>query len=311
MIFVYSLILGIIIYSFLIPFLRKKKLGQAIRAEGPEAHLTKKGTPTMGGLGFIISSFILFLGFAVYYSYDYRIVILLLGSLLMFGLVGFCDDFLIIKRGKNDGLNAKTKIILELIIGVMFYYLYQYFGFSTKLFIELGILYLPFVVLMLISSSNAFNLTDGLDGLLGGLSIICFSALGYIAYLNENEVAFVFILSLLGGLFSFLIFNYNPAKIFMGDTGSLALGGIAGVLAILLKVELIFVIMALPFILETLSVIIQVLYYKKTKKRFFKMAPLHHHFELMGYSEKAVVFIFWMFGLIMALIGLIIYGGIR
>ena len=164
---------------------------------------------------------------------------------------------------------------------------------------------------MLISSSNAFNLTDGLDGLLGGLSIICFSALGYIAYLNENEVIFVFILSLLAGLFSFMIFNYNPAKIFMGDTGSLALGGIAGVLAILLKVEIIFIIMALPFILETLSVIIQVLYYKKTKKRFFKMAPLHHHFELMGYSEKSVVFIFWMFGLIMALIGLIIYGGIK
>lgn len=307
----FTLILGVVLYNILIPVLKRHKVRQAVRLLGPKEHYKKSGTPTMGGLGFIISTLAIYLIFAYIYKYDYKQVILLTIPFFMVGLIGFFDDFLIIKKGTNDGLSPKTKLVLEFIVSCIFFYLYQYFGYSKEIFIDLGIFYLPVVILIITGASNAYNLTDGLDGLCGSLSIISIMTLTYIAYLQKNETILYFGLALIGAVMSFLIFNFNPAKIFMGDTGSLSLGCVCACMAILLKVELLFILIAFVFVLETISVIIQVLYYKKTKKRIFRMAPLHHHFELMGYSEKKVVFLFILMGLIFSICSLIIYGGIR
>lgn len=303
-----SFIISVIFYLIFIPILKKFKVKQAVRALGPKSHLGKSGTPTMGGIGFILSPIIILLCFFNYTaSIDLLLIII---PFLMLGIVGFFDDYLIIKRHNNDGLSAKTKIILELIISVLFYYLYQYFGYSTLLFIDLKIFYLVLVIFIIIGSANAVNLSDGLDGLCGGLSLIALICFAVIAYISGNTEVMYFSLALIGSIMAFLIYNFHPARIFMGDTGSLAIGGALAAMAIILKVEILLIIIGFVYVVETLSVIIQVLHFKRTKKRVFLMAPLHHHFEMLGLSELQVVLMFWGLGLASGMLGLLIYGGL-
>lgn len=304
--FCIAFVLGVIIYLFLIPLFRKKAR-QALREEGPEGHKRKNGTPTLGGLGFGIACILTFVIIGLGAGLRYQDIILILVPFILLMLTGFCDDYLIIKRGKNDGLAPKTRIYLEIIIGMIFYFLFDYFGYDKLVIIDLGIIYLPLCILLFTGFSNAVNLADGLDGLCGGLSIIAYLALGIISYQKNNMACLLFSICICGGLLAFLVFNVHPAQIFMGDTGSLALGGGMVALACILKVEPLFLIIGFPFIIETLSVICQVLYYKKTKKRIFRMAPIHHHFELLGYKETSIVFMSWLIGIICSLIGLIIF----
>lgn len=303
-----ALIITFVLYLIYIPLI-KGKIGQFEREEGLDSHKSKSGTPTMGGIIFILSITIIYIIYAIINKFQIDKVILLLLPFILMGIVGFLDDYLIIKKKNNIGLKPKEKMILLTIISILFYYLYQYFGYSTKFIIDLKIFYLILIFLMLVGTSNAVNLSDGLDGLCGGLSLIAISALTIIAHMNKAYEVEVLGLISIGGLLGFLLFNIHPAKIFMGDTGSLSLGGIMATMAIMLKVELLFIIIGFVFVIEALSVIIQVLYYKKFKKRIFKMAPIHHHFECMGYSEVNVVVLFWIIALLCAILSIIIYGG--
>ena len=317
-----SIIFQIIVAFFLataiapifIPFLHRLKFGQAIREEGPQSHRKKSGTPTMGGIIFILSiilTTIISLSFTNYLTLSDELVMLLL-TLLGFGAIGFIDDFIIVVRKNNDGLRPIQKFLSQIALAAIFFYMFLANGYSTELSvfnlfsIELGWFYGIVILFWMSGFSNAVNLTDGLDGLCGGVSVIAFSAFGMIAIAQQQMDIALFCFSVVGALLGFLVFNLNPAKVFMGDTGSLALGAAIAAVSILLKQELLLVIIGLVFVLETLSVMIQVAYFKKTKKRIFRMTPLHHHFELGGWSEWKVVLFLWSIGLISGIIGLII-----
>ena len=232
-----------------------------------------------------------------------------------YALIGFIDDFLIIKRNNNNGLSENTKLILQIIIAIVFFFLFMKSGNEPLLWIHtlnikvnIGWLYGIFILLVLLSSSNAVNLTDGLDGLATGLSIIAYLTFGLITWntgwLEGYEDIAIFIFILIGSLIGFLIFNINPAKVFMGDTGSLALGATLGSIAILTRHELLLVLIGIVFVIETLSCVIQRLYYKITKKRLFLMTPIHHTFEKKGWKELDIVRLFWLIGLIASMIAI-------
>lgn len=293
----------------LIPALKRLKFGQTERENGVKSHLKKQGTPTIGGLIFLIPLIIVVGVISVVY-HDFGVLFLLIPT-VGFGLIGFLDDFLKIKKKSKDGLLWFQKMFLLILVsagfGFALYYLapqfstaisFDFFKWRTD-YIDLGIYIIPYIVLVLISSTNAVNLTDGLDGLCTGSTIIVllmFVSLSLTYDLNVSVTRFATVL--IGTLISFLIFNYNPAKIFMGDTGSLALGGALGAITIILGKPLFLVIGGLLFVIEALSVLLQVSWFKLTRgKRLFKMAPIHHHFELCGWSEKTVVFVFWIFTL--------------
>lgn len=295
----------------IIPLLRKLKIGQSIREDGPASHLSKSGTPTMGGLiflaGFLIS--LLISG-----TINSRIMVVVI-STLGFGLVGYLDDYIKVVKKRNLGLRAYQKILGQAAVTafLVFYYMNYIHTDShiilpfVKMGFDFGILTIPFLVFVIVGTVNAVNLTDGLDGLATGLSIIVFSAFSYIIYQAGYVDLSAAALGFVGALGGFLIYNYNPARIFMGDTGSLALGGALSAFAVISGTPLFIPIIGGIFFAETLSVIIQVGYFKLTKKRFFRMAPLHHHYEQKGWREIKVVYVFWGVTLLLALVGILAY----
>lgn len=312
-----SFLITVLLCPIFIPFLRKLKFGQSIREEGPESHYKKSGTPTMGGIMIIVS--ITLTAFIMLYKFLDRPVDfefwLLLFVLLGYGLLGFLDDFIKVALKRNLGLTSKQKLVGQLLIAIIFYVTLRWNDFPTYVKIpgtdivwELGWAYALLVIFMLVGSSNAVNLTDGLDGLLAGTATVAFGAFALLAsyHYPDYEIVTIFSLAVVGALIGFLVFNAHPAKVFMGDTGSLALGSTIAAVAILTKLEIILVIIGGVFVIETLSVIIQVISFKTTGKRVFKMSPLHHHYELKGWSEWRVVMTFWVWAIIFATIGIYI-----
>lgn len=305
--FLFAILAG----PLLIPVLRRLNIGQQIRQEGPEAHKKKAGTPTMGGTIILLALAVASLRFA---DKNAELAILLVAA-LGYGLVGFLDDYIKILFKRSLGLTAKQKLFGQLVVsGVICYLLYR-IGHSTDLVIpftdytlSLGWLYYPFVILMMLGMSNAVNFTDGLDGLLAGTSAFAFGAYLLIAMRVHDPESAIFSAAMLGAVLGFLVFNAHPAKVFMGDTGSLAIGGALSAVAILTKQELLIVIIGGVFVLEILSVIIQVVSFKTRGKRVFKMSPIHHHFELSGWSEWRVVITFWLASLVFAGLGLLANG---
>lgn len=316
LVFLVGFILSLIIGSFIIPILKRKKADQRLNIYLEEAHRSKSHTPTMGGIIFILSSIIsiiiLYLTNKIDITYNFIIVIFIFVS---YAFIGFLDDYLIIKRNNNKGLTETEKLVFQIIISILFFYLFLkadneplIWIHSIHLKLNIGWFYGLFILFILVASSNAVNLTDGLDGLATGLSIIAFFTYGIIMFNNGWLEGYIeiglFCFLLTGSLLGFLVYNTNPAKIFMGDTGSLSLGATLGTIAILSRHEFLLILVGIVFILETLSVLIQRYYYKLTKKRIFLMAPLHHHFEKKGWNERDIVKLFWIVGLIGSMIAL-------
>ncbi|MRX70810.1 phospho-N-acetylmuramoyl-pentapeptide-transferase [Bacillus lacus] len=313
----FTILLGFLISALFspifIPFLRRLKFGQSIRDEGPKSHQKKTGTPTMGGIMIIISIIVTTLVMTYKFSEPSVEMYLLLFVTLGYGVLGFLDDFIKVVMKRNLGLTSKQKLIGQIIIAVIFYLVFNQFGFSTDIRIpgtdvsfDLGWFYIVLVVLMLVGGSNAVNLTDGLDGLLSGTAAVAFGAFAVLAWNQSQYDVAIFSVAVVGAVLGFLVFNAHPAKVFMGDTGSLALGGAIVTIAILTKLEILLILIGGVFVLETLSVIIQVISFKTTGKRVFKMSPLHHHYELSGWSEWRVVVTFWTVGLLFAVLGIYI-----
>lgn len=293
---------------FLIPVLHQLKYGQSIREEGPQRHLQKAGTPTMGGIMIllaIMAASMLFVGNSL-------IVWTALFVLLGHGILGFMDDYIKVAKKRNLGLRAREKITGQVLISVVLAYIaVTYLNRGTELWIpyvnasfDLGLLYYPLIFLVVIGATNAVNLTDGLDGLAAGTTVVASLAYAIISLKFGYPELAVFSLAMTGACLGFLVFNIHPAKVFMGDTGSLALGGGLAALSVLTKTELLLIVIGGVFVAETLSVIIQVTSFKLTGKRVFLMSPLHHHFELRGWSEKKVVRTFWAAGVLCGALGL-------
>jgi phospho-N-acetylmuramoyl-pentapeptide-transferase len=348
-----ALIISLLLGPMVIKALQRLKMGQSVRTDGPSDHLIKQGTPTMGGILMISSvvlSTLLWQNLHNFYTW------LFLVAMLSFGIIGGVDDYLKIKMGNSDGISSKAKLLSQLFVATALitilrsYHIHQatlqnseglvhfslfYLPFLKSAVLDLGLFYLPFAVIILVGASNATNLTDGLDGLLTGLLIFSFVAFLIIAYLsgrvdfasylnipylvNVGELT-VPIMAVIGGCMGFLWYNSHPAQIFMGDVGSLAFGGTLGLLAVILKKEVLLIMIGGVFVLETLSVIMQVIYFKHTKKktgigkRIFRMAPLHHHFEAVWkeelkdtnkpWNESKVVVRFWIIGVFFTLLAL-------
>ncbi|MEZ7726352.1 phospho-N-acetylmuramoyl-pentapeptide-transferase [Gemella sanguinis] len=308
---VVSFLVTVLMLPRLIKYLHYLKFGQAIREEGPQSHMHKKGTPTMGGISFIVATVLALIIAMFIDSSNIKYYILFIYTTISFSIIGYIDDMLIVVKKKNDGLAPRKKLMLQILFSIIFYVLVKFIyedinyiyipGLEYQL--NISYLYMIFVVFWQTGFSNAVNLTDGLDGLATSVTIITTSTFALLAYKENNFPIFVFCLVLVGALIGFLLFNKNPAKIFMGDTGSLALGGILAAISIILHKEIAFIFIGLVYILETLSVIIQVAYFKKTGKRIFKMSPLHHHFELSGYGEVKTVHLFAIIALISSGVG--------
>jgi len=304
---------------FLIPLLRKFNFGQNVSLTIGERHLKKNGTPTMGGLIFIIpvivSIVLLWIRGSITMNPN---LIILIFVFIAYALLGFIDDYLKIKEHNNGGLSIIQKLIVQVLIALVFFYIYMRSGGSTVLAItslnieiDLGWTYGLFILFLLVGTSNAVNLTDGEDGLAGGLSAIAFLCFGIITW-GTNWVAgyqemAIFCFILVGSLLGFLVYNTHPAKVFMGDTGSLGLGATLAAVAILTKHELSLVLIGGVFIVETLSSIIQIIAIRKFGKRVFKMAPIHHHFEQLGWEERDIVKLFWIVGFMIGMIA-VYYG---
>ncbi|WYP25062.1 phospho-N-acetylmuramoyl-pentapeptide-transferase [Alkalihalobacillus sp. FSL W8-0930] len=306
---------AVIFSPIFIPFLKRLKFGQSIREEGPESHQKKSGTPTMGGIVVVLAILATVLGVTISTNLLTPEIILLLIVTVGYGLVGFVDDYIKVVKKHNLGLTSKQKLVGQLIIAVVFYLGLIQIGFSTEIAIpatsisfDIGFFYLPLIIVMLVGASNAVNLTDGLDGLLAGTGAIAFGAFAILAWSAGFLDVSLFSAAVVGAVLGFLVFNAHPAKVFMGDTGSLALGGAITGIAILSKMELMLILVGGVFVIETLSVIIQVISFKTRGKRVFKMSPLHHHYELSGWSEWRVVVTFWLVGMVFAIAA--IYTGV-
>ena len=312
-----TFIISVILALIIIPILKKLKVGQIERTDGPQSHLSKQGTPTMGGVIMLLAIIIsVVISFLYYFNTNIEIEKCMIPLLIMtvgIGIIGFIDDFkkLILKNTK--GLKPSLKMLGLLVISVAFtIYIIKFLGLGTEILIPFFKntitipiwLYIPFTIFVILATTNAINLTDGVDGLGGSVSVIIIATLTAIGMMYKSEPITIFGSIVCGAILGFLIFNIHPAKVFMGDTGSLMLGGIISAMAIYLKMPLIIIILAVIPILETLSVMIQVTYYRKTKKRIFKMAPIHHHFELSGWSENKVVSIFSLITTIVCIIGI-------
>lgn len=299
-------------YPVAIPVLHKLKFGQTVREEGPESHKQKTGTPTMGGLVFIFSSIItsLLVNFNGIHSMGYLVVVL---AFVGYGIIGFIDDYLIVVRKNNDGLKPSLKFLMQSILAVVFYLIYRNVTNSLvivpflNIYLDLGIFYVFVVFVMFTGESNAVNLTDGLDGLSAGLVVLAILPFIYFCVRIEQFDLGILLCAVVGSLIGYLRYNMHPAQIFMGDTGSLALGGLLAAVAMVTKEEIALILIGGVFVVEVVSVIIQVGYFKITHgKRFFRMAPIHHHFELGGMDEQKVVYLFWTVGAFLSLVGFMI-----
>lgn len=304
-----ALVLTLVVMPVLIPFLHKIKFGQSIRKEGPKSHMAKTGTPTMGGIVFVLVPILvmLILDYKAFATPEMLIVVF---AYLGYAFIGFLDDFLIVVKKNNDGLKPSVKFLLQSVLAVVFYICYTYVAYTSieipvlHLSLNIGILYFFLVFIMFTAESNAVNLTDGLDGLCAGTSLIAIAPFIIFSLLKGQHDLAMFLLAVSGALLGYLRFNLHPAKIFMGDTGSLAIGGLLAATAMVLKQELLLIIIGGVFLMEVLSVIIQVTSFKLTGKRVFRMSPLHHHFELGGMKETQVVLMFWCIALVFAALGL-------
>lgn len=310
-----SFCVGLVVSLIVIPILRKLKVGQIEREDGPQSHLKKQGTPTMGGLAIIIT--IILMGIVSYIQYRIKepLVVKNLIPLILvsvgFGLVGMVDDFKKLVLKNTEGLKPAYKMLGLLIIAVTFViYLYKTIGTQTlipiaKTYVTMPVLlYIPFAIFVMLGTTNAVNLTDGIDGLATSVTTIIIACLTVIGIMIDVKEVVLLGSIVCGANLAFLIFNMYPAKVFMGDTGSLLLGGVIVAMALYLKMPLILIVIALIPVLETLSVMMQVAYFKKTGKRIFKMAPLHHHFELSGWNENKIVSIFSIITLVLCFVGL-------
>ena len=312
--FIISIILGIII----IPILKKLKVGQIERDDGPASHLKKQGTPTMGGIIIIIAMIISSIIAYIYMNMvgleeTARKIIPMMLLTIGFGAIGFIDDYKKLVLKNTEGLKPSYKMLGLLIISVSYViYLIQGLNLGTetyipilKIYIDLPtVVYIPAAIVVILATTNAINLTDGIDGLSSSVSAIIITCLTVIGLMIGVGEVSIFGSIVIGATLGFLMFNLHPAKVFMGDTGSLLLGGVISGLALYLKMPLLLLIIALVPVVETLSVILQVAYFKKTGKRIFKMAPLHHHFELSGWKENKVVIVFSIITLVLCVIGL-------
>jgi phospho-N-acetylmuramoyl-pentapeptide-transferase len=308
-----AFLITVLLSPVFIPFLRRLKFGQSIRDEGPQSHQKKTGTPTMGGIVFLLSIVITTFVMTGKYSEPGAETYLLLLVTVGFGLLGFLDDFIKVVMKRNLGLTSKQKLLGQIVISAIFYFIFKQNDFPTTVSIpltdvsfDLGWFYVVFIIFWLVGFSNAVNITDGLDGLVSGTSAIAFGALAVLAWNQGQYDIAIFGVAVVGAVLGFLVFNAHPAKVFMGDTGSLALGGAIATIAILTKMEIILILIGGVFVIETLSVILQVASFKTTGKRIFKMSPLHHHYELVGWSEWRVVVTFWTVGLLFAVLGIYI-----
>lgn len=309
---IYSFILSVLlvlVFGYVgIPMLKRMHAQQSIREEGPKKHQSKAGTPTMGGIFILLGITLSSLIFVPKSTALWICLLLMLGH----GALGFFDDFIKAVKKRNLGLTAKQKLLGQIILTGIFCYLAKTeLALSTSVWIpvvnlnfDLGILYYPFVFLVLVGATNAVNLTDGLDGLAAGTSSIAAITYVIVALTASKLGLATFSAAVSGACLGFLYFNANPAKVFMGDTGSLALGGALAAVAILTKTEVLFAIIGGVFVMEALSVIIQVASFKTRGKRVFKMSPIHHHFELSGWKETKVVGVFWSVGILLSVLGL-------
>jgi phospho-N-acetylmuramoyl-pentapeptide-transferase len=312
--FISAFTLAVIVGIIIIPMLKRFKFGQTVRDDGPSTHLAKTGTPTMGGLIFLIPITLI----SAILSFNYHEIIVLVIVTLGFGAVGFIDDFIKISKKRKDGLYWDQKMIALLVVAVTFViYAMEKGILNTEIIVPfMGVDYtfnlpiwffVPFTILVLISTTNAVNLTDGIDGLAAGVTLIVMVFFTIVA-MTRSEWDYIKIFSSIvaGGCLGFLAFNIHPAKVFMGDTGSLALGGAVGAVSILMQMPWILLIAGIIYVIEALSVLIQVGYFKYKGKRVFKMAPIHHHFELSGWEETKVVTVFWIITLISCFIGMLV-----
>ena len=311
-----SFIIASVCGVFLIPFLHRLKFGQEIREEGPKWHKKKTGTPTMGGFIFIVAMVLALIGgkivlHFVYPDENFSGLFLMLGLAVSFGAVGFLDDYIKVILKRNLGLTAIQKFSLQAIISVAFTVWFVASGMVSteiiipfaKVTVNFGYLYFPFTVIVMLATVNSVNLTDGLDGLATSVTLVVAFFYLIISNLKGFETVTLFAAVLIGGLFGFLIFNRYPAKVFMGDTGSLFLGGAVCAMAIYMKQPITLIIVGFVYVMESLSVIIQVAYFKRTGKRIFKMSPIHHHFEMCGWSESKIVSVFVIVTMVLCVIG--------
>lgn len=307
--FVLSLVTGL----FVIPLFKKLHFGQSVSKLISKRHLKKEGTPTMGGVIFIlpviISLVLLYLKGSISISYNLIIIVFVF---LAYGFLGFLDDFMKVKYHNNKGLSLVTKFLIQMVIALVFFYLFMKGGGRPvlsvtflNLYIDLGWMFGLFILLLLVGTTNAVNITDGLDGLAGGLSAIAFFAYGVISWnagwLEGYQEIAIFCFLLVGAIVGFLVFNTHPARIFMGDLGSLALGGALASVAIVSRHEISLVIIGGVFVIETLSSLIQIIAIRYFNKKVFLKAPLHHHFEELGWSEQDIIKMFWVVGFILAM----------
>jgi len=321
-----TLLICFIFGSQIIEFLRKLKIGQSIREDGPQTHLNKSGTPTMGGVFIILSVVIAMLFWG---DLQNRAIWITMGAFISFGAIGFIDDYLKVTRHNSAGLPAWAKLSGQFAVAIAVVLVIYFTGGenTTALYIpffknpvvDMGWLWIPFAVLLVVGESNAVNFSDGLDGLLAGLLILVFITLGILTYISgrvdyseylgipyipaAGELT-VFCLAAAGACVGFLWYNAHPAEVFMGDVGSLSLGGVIAVISLITKKEILILVIGGVFLLEIFSVVIQVVSYKLRKKRVFLMAPLHHHYELLGWPETKTVIRFWILGGLFAIIAL-------
>ena len=315
-----SFAVSIILALIIIPILKRIKVGQIERDDGPESHLVKQGTPTMGGIIFMIAIIICVTGSYIYLNLKGEIEVArnllpILCLTIGFGVIGFIDDYKKLVLKNTKGLKPSSKMLGLLIISVAYtLFIMRFSNVGTDIFIPFiktyiflpNYIYIPFAIMVILGTTNAVNLTDGIDGLASSVSAIIITCLTVIAKTQGITEISIFGCITIGAVIGFLMFNLHPARVFMGDTGSLFLGGVVSGLALYLKMPLLLLVIALIPIIETLSVIIQVIYFKKTGERIFKMAPLHHHFELSGWSENKVVMIFTFATLVVCTLGIMI-----
>ncbi len=306
-----TFIVTVIACSFFIKRMKQLQFGQQIRTDGPLAHSTKAGTPTMGGAVFILIAALAALIAAGLSPLLYTVLLVALGC----GLVGFMDDYLKVAYNRSLGLRARSKLAAEAVIAIIFIILLRQLGlYSTEvvlpfvnLEIDLGLFYPLLIFLIITAASNSVNLTDGVDGLAAGIAVIVLAAYGYIAFITGKTEIALFCAALSGACAGFLVYNRNPARLFMGDVGSLALGGAFAALAVVTKTEFLLILIGGVFVIEALSVIAQVISFRLFGRRILRMSPLHHHFELKGWSEWRVVITFWAAAVICAFSGVLVY----